>query len=76
MCEVFVLLAGSASFDIFRNPSVHVGPGVDLFCLSNCFISSRVAGGRMIMSVDHDVLEVLVSGSFGGDCYSFASVWG
>src|SRR6266850_7367054 len=50
----FVLLTGSTAFDVVSNPVVHRWPLVDLFCLSDCFISTRMSSCYVIVSMCHD----------------------
>src|SRR6267142_4018389 len=54
MGDDFILLAGSASSDVIRNPVVHFGPLVNLFGFSNGFISTRVSRCHVIVSICHD----------------------
>ena len=56
MHDIFVLLAGGASFDIISDPCLHVWPLIDFLCLSDCFIASEVPSCHMIMSLEHDGL--------------------
>ena len=55
MGEYLVLLAGCAAFYIVCDPLSHPGPGQDLCGFSNCFVSSRVSCGGVIMDEGHEI---------------------
>src|SRR6266404_4226222 len=55
MSQDFILLAGSAAFDVICDPLSHPCPGQDLRGFSYCFVSSRVSCGRVIMDERHQV---------------------
>jgi hypothetical protein len=44
-----VLLAGGAPFDVVRNPLIHLWPLVEFPDFSECFISSGVSGGGVVV---------------------------
>jgi hypothetical protein len=52
--QVFVLLAGSASFDVVFNPPVHARPPVPSFRGLYGFISPWVPRGRRVVVMVHD----------------------
>ena len=54
MCQIFVLLTGGASFDVFGDPSPGTWPEVFLVYASDCFVSSRVAVEGAIVPGVHD----------------------
>src|SRR6266850_4473269 len=50
----FVLLTDSASFDVISDPIIHGWPLVKLFCFPDCFVSARMSGCHVIVSVCHN----------------------
>jgi hypothetical protein len=62
--QVFVLLAGGTSFDVFSDPCPGAKPEVFLVHASDCFISSWVAVKGAIMPSVHDfAFQALVGGN-------------
>jgi hypothetical protein len=53
--EIFVLLTGSASFDVFSDPRLGSGPKVFFVDTSDCFISSRMSVQGSFMPCVHDL---------------------
>ena len=49
MCEVLVLLAYSASFDVVRYPLIHIWPLVSFLGLADGFVSTQMASSGMIV---------------------------
>ena len=61
MSEVLVLLAGGASFDVFRDPRPGSRPEVFLVDASDCFISSGVTvQGSFVPHVHDFVFQALI----------------
>jgi len=54
VCQVFVLLTGSASFDIVLYPGACAGPVIFAVDSSDCFVSAWVAGCWSIMPYLHE----------------------
>src|SRR6267142_2989503 len=54
MGDDFVLLTDSASFDVISDPIVHRWPLIKLFCFPDCFVSARMSGCCVIVSVCHN----------------------
>src|SRR6266850_3142778 len=54
MSNDFVLLTGCAAFDVISDPIIHRWPLIDLFCFPDHFISARMSGCHVIVSVCHD----------------------
>ena len=52
--QVFVLLAGGASFDVVFYPLVHVQPPIFLFRGLGSFVSSWVSSGGVVVIALHD----------------------
>ena len=67
MCQVFVLLAGGASFDIVFYSLIHAWPLVLLFCGLGGLVSAWVSSGQGIVIVLHNLPPEFY---FGGNCYS------
>src|ERR1700730_11777343 len=55
MCIYLVLLAGSAPFNVSRNPGVHTWPYVSGPDTSDCFVTSRVTRSWVIVGPSHEV---------------------
>src|SRR6266850_877530 len=62
----FILLANGTSFDIVSDPVVHHWPLVELFRLSNRFISAGMSGCHVIVSVCHDRSQEVLCWFFQG----------
>ena len=63
VCQVFVLLASGASFDIFRDPCPGAGPEVFFVDTSDCFIASGMAiDGAFMPYVHQFVFQSLIWG--------------
>jgi len=76
VCQVFVLLAGGASFDVFRDPRSHAGLEVFPVHTSDHFVSSRVAIKGTIMPGVHDfVFQSLVWGNDKAVCCGVSPKW-
>src|SRR6266478_5067086 len=50
-----ILLADRAAFYVVRDPLSHSSPGQDLCGFSNCFVSSGVSCGGVIVEEVHDI---------------------
>ena len=64
--QVFVLLAGGASFDVVFYPLVHAGPPVLSLRRLGGFISSWVSSGGIVVVASHDLPSQFY---FGGNHY-------
>ena len=51
----FVLLTGCAAFNVVCNPLSHPHPWQDFRSFPNCFISSGMPCGRVVMDEGHEV---------------------
>src|SRR6266403_6203677 len=50
-----ILLADRAAFYVVRDPLSHSSPGQDLCGFSNCFVSSGVSCGGVIVDEGHEI---------------------
>ena len=58
----FVLLAGSAAFDIVRDPDIHSGPPEVILSFPDCFIASGVSGSWGVVYLFHTLPLFLFGG--------------
>src|SRR6267142_3651018 len=54
MSDDLILLTDSTAFDVISNPIIHRWPLIDLFCLSDGFVSAWMSSCHVIVSVCHD----------------------
>jgi hypothetical protein len=76
VCQVFVLLTGGASFNVFSDPRPGARPEVFLVYVSDCFVSSRVTvKGAIVPCVHNFAFQALIRGDYEAVCRNISPEW-
>jgi hypothetical protein len=76
VCQVFILLTGGTSFDVFGDPCPSAWPEIFLVYASDCFVSSRVAiEGTIVPSVHNFAFQALIGRDNKAVCGSVLPEW-